>query len=185
MTGVWVATGNRLVRITWRLPGDADLARISVARRSGDGGPAPIYNGLGSGLMDRPPQNGVSYHYFVTAHDLAGNSSPPVGVTARPVASRLVSPLDGARAWSPPVLRWALVRRATYYNVQLWRNNRKVLSTWPTRTRVALRQRWRFAGRTFRLTPGVYRWYVWPGLGNPARARYGRALGTRMFVVVG
>jgi hypothetical protein len=185
VTGVWVATGNRLVRLIWRLPADADLDRVTVARSTGNGAPAIVHEGLASQVTDRPPRNGVTYLYFLTAHDRAGNSSPAIGVTARPVSSRLTSPLDGARPASPPVLRWALVRRATYYNVQLWRNNRKILSTWPSRTRVALRQRWRFAGRTRRLTPGVYRWYVWPGLGSRARARYGRLLGTRMFVVVG
>jgi hypothetical protein len=185
VSAVWVATGNRLVRITWRLPADADLDRVRVARSTGGGERQTIYEGRASGLTDRPPRNGVTYLYFLTAHDHAGNSSPAIGLAARPLASRLVSPLDGALRASPPVLRWSLVRRATYYNVQLWRNNRKILSTWPSRTRVALRQRWRFAGRTYRLRPGVYRWYVWPGLGSRARARYGRLLGTRMFVVAG
>ena len=31
----------------------------------------------------------------------------------------------------PPLLRWKKVRRAHYYNVQLYRGRTKVLSIWP------------------------------------------------------
>jgi hypothetical protein len=34
------------------------------------------------------------------------------------------------------------------------------------------------------LAPGTYVWYVWPGLGNRAEARYGPPLGKSTFIVV-
>jgi hypothetical protein len=74
------------------------------------------------------------------------------------------------------------VRRATYYNVQLYRGG-KVLSEWPTRPTLELKYAWKFAGRGYRLRPGRYRWYVWPGFGKKAAGRYGTLIGTGTFVV--
>lgn len=109
---------------------------------------------------------------------------PPATVVPKPTAPTLLAPAHGARLSAPPVLRWKAVPGATYYNVQLWRNGRKILSRWPTRTQLALRASWTYAGRRYRLTPGRYRWYVWPGLGARADARYGALLGRRTFVIV-
>ena len=84
---------------------------------------------------------------------------------------------------SPPLLVWQRVPGATYYNVQIFRNGRKVLSSWPRRNRLALRSKWSFGGTRQQLVPGRYRWYVWPGSGPRTRARYGRLLGANAFVV--
>ncbi|HET7854951.1 MAG TPA: Ig-like domain-containing protein, partial [Gaiellaceae bacterium] len=133
-------------------------------------------------------------HIFeVRAIDAAGNVDPtpailrwtilvPATRRAR-TASALLAPRAGARVTSPPLLRWRRVPRASYYNVQLRRGSVKVLSAWPTRTRLQLRARWTYLGRERRLTPGTYRWYVWPGYGKPAQRRYGRVLGSRTFTV--
>jgi hypothetical protein len=99
-------------------------------------------------------------------------------------ATALLSPPPGARVPGPPLLAWRAVRRATFYNVQLYRNGRKILTTWPNRPRVALRRSWRHNGRTFRLRPGVYTWLVWPAFGTRAVPRYGRLLGQSSFRVV-
>ena len=74
--------------------------------------------------------------------------------------------------------------KATYYNVQLFRNGKKILTLWPTEPALRVPSSWRFAGAAFRLTPGVYRWYVWAGFGPRSASRYGKLLGTRSFVVV-
>jgi hypothetical protein len=42
-----------------------------------------------------------------------------------------------------------------------------------------------FQGHRYRLGAGLYRWYVWPGFGSRAQARYGRRLGGSTFRVVG
>jgi hypothetical protein len=80
------------------------------------------------------------------------------------------------------MLRWTAVRGASYYNVQLFRGNRKVLSLWPTKSRVKLDRSWSFEGRHERLRAGrKYRWFVWPGHGARARADYGPLVGSRTF----
>jgi hemolysin type calcium-binding protein len=80
-----------------------------------------------------------------------------------PAALRLLSPRADSVVSRPPLLRWTAVSAATYYNVQLWRGNRKVLSRWPAQPRLQLRRSWRYQGRLYSLRPAHYRWYVWPG----------------------
>jgi hypothetical protein len=97
----------------------------------------------------------------------------------------LTGPAAGARLTAPPVLAWGAVARASYYNVQLYRNGRKILTFWPRTTSLRLQRTWRFDGHTYALTPGTYRWYVWPGFGARSANRYGKLVGTRSFVVTG
>jgi hypothetical protein len=133
------------------------------------------------------------HRFAVRAIDAAGNIDPTPSTAAwtvlksgssRSVASTaLFAPKAGARVTKPPLLRWRVARGATYYNVQLFRSGRKVLSAWPTRTALQLQSPWRFSGRTMRLSAGSYQWYVWPGYGRPSARRYGRLLGTSTFVV--
>ena len=79
------------------------------------------------------------------------------------------------------MLRWAPVAAASYYNVQLWRGSTKVLSMWPTTTRLQLTAKWTFSGKARKLSAGLYTWYVWPGVGARADAKYGSLLGSRTF----
>ena len=44
----------------------------------------------------------------------------------------LTRPAVGARVTAPPVLAWRAVPKATYYNVQLYRGGRKILTIWPS-----------------------------------------------------
>jgi hypothetical protein len=88
-----------------------------------------------------------------------------------------------SRTKSSLILHWRAAPRASYYNIQIFRGGKKVLSSWPGRTSLALRRSWRFAGRHFRLKPGRYRWYVWPGYGSQAAARYGHMIVSATFRV--
>ena len=79
---------------------------------------------------------------------------------------------------------------AVYYNVQLYRGRApvtraKIFSAWPLRPQVALTQTWKFGGKTQRLTPGVYIWFAWPGIGPKIANRYGPLIGQSSFVVAG
>ena len=76
------------------------------------------------------------------------------------------------------------MRGARYYNVQLFRGKRKLLSAWPGKPRFELERAWRFQGDRFRLKPGRrYRWMVWPGRGKRSRNDYGPLIGSGTFTV--
>jgi hypothetical protein len=77
------------------------------------------------------------------------------------------------------------VPNATYYNVQLYHDGKKILTAWPHATQLRLQASWTFDGRKYTLSPGRYRWYVWPGYGSLSANRYGKLIGTRSFVVTG
>ena len=104
-------------------------------------------------------------------------------VSATPTALLLASPKPGARVVKPPLLRWAPVASAKYFNVQLYRGGKKILSAWPSATRLQLTARWTYAKLPYTLKPGRYTWYVWPGVGARSAAVYGPLLGTSSFVV--
>ena len=93
----------------------------------------------------------------------------------------LYSPAAGDVLSTPPLLAWRRVPRATYYNIQLFRNGNKILSAWPSRPRLQLHHRWIHRGRRMNLTSGTYVWFVWPGFGDLARAQYGPRLGRSTF----
>ncbi len=76
------------------------------------------------------------------------------------------------------------MKGASYYNVQLIRGGR-ILSAWPKQAHFKLPRRWVYQGHHYRLRPGVYHWYVWPGFGRLARAHYGRMIGSSAFVYGG
>ena len=110
-----------------------------------------VFGGPGTDFVDERVYNGLRYAYRVTVRDLAGNTGSrtvsgvptatavgsvapqlPAPVT-RPGARRLIAPLPGAivGVGHPPLLRWTPVRKARYYNVQLFRAGRKQLTAWP------------------------------------------------------
>ena len=140
------------------------------------------------------PSSGARFAYgetrvtctFADRHGNVSSASFKVIVTrARTVrrSSALFAPLAGTRVSAPPLLRWRAVPKARFYNVQVYRNGRKVLSFWPSRARLRMTRSWQHQGRTFRLKAGVYTWYVWPGFGTIASPQYGKMLGRSSFRV--
>ncbi|HJR95387.1 MAG TPA: fibronectin type III domain-containing protein [Gaiellaceae bacterium] len=173
-----------------------DALSFTIVRRPGvKKKVSTVYSGKARKFLDGQLRAGVKYRYTVTAFDQAGNGAArglraqALRTVSRPVpsvraTSALRGPAPGARVGAPPVLRWSPVAKATYYNVQLFRDGKKILTLWPTEPVLRVPSSWRFAGAAFRLTPGVYRWYVWAGFGPRSASRYGKLLGTRSFVVV-
>ena len=165
----------------------SDVRRIRVVRTPGRGGTrsSTIYRGRPRNLKDLRVRNYRRYRYTVVATDRVGHRSRKGSASAVP-KPELLAPPNGAVLTSPPLLRWSKVRGADYYNVQLLRDGRKVLSGWPTRARLQLKRRWRFEGRVRRMRPGTYEWNVWPGYGPRRRANYGSRIGKgRTFVIPG
>jgi hypothetical protein len=180
-----------------------DTFSVEVVRRPGLKGakPSTVFSGKARAFTDRRLTKGVKYRYTITAYDEAENAAVkglavksdvsvrgPAAPTrpTRPTAARpaLKSPVRDARLTKPPLLDWTAVPKATYYNVQLYLGSRKILTRWPTGTSFQLPSSWTFQGRRYRLTPGRYRWYVWPGFGARSASRYGKLVGTRTFVIV-
>jgi hypothetical protein len=177
---VTATPGNHRVRLGWSPPPDA--AASVVVRYTRGASPRTVFFGQSTAYTDSGLTNEKPYRYSVAVVDQAGNRSESQ-VRAVPTASKLVSPPRGARLRTPPLLVWKPVRRARYYNVQLYRKH-KLLTTWPRGTQLQLHRSWRFNGKRVRLAPGRYRWLVWPGFGRRSAHRYGRLLGSSTFRIV-
>jgi hypothetical protein len=166
--------------VFWQASPDARL--VDVMRAPGVAG-APfsvVYRGTGTSFRDTGLTVGRKYTYQVAASDEAGNRAG-TSVTHIGTAA-LLHPAPAERVTTPPLLAWAPVKRATYYHVQVYRGTR-VLAAWTTSTSLQLRRTWVMHGRRYRLRPGTYRWYVWPGYGRPSASRYGDRLGGSTFVI--
>ena len=182
ITGLSTKRGNRSAQIAWRKSTDTQVVEVQRAPGRNGQGETMIYRGSETGFRDTGLVVGRKYEYRVIGVDEALNrAEQKVGFVA---TGALLSPAPAERVTAPPNLVWTAVRRASYYNVQLIRG-RKVLSAWPTSSSFQLRRTWLYKGRRYRLRPGVYRWYVWPGYGRISAARYGRPLGGSTFVVPG
>ena len=174
---------DRSVALSWSASDIAPVSSITIIRTPGLGRvrTSTVYTGAGAVYRDGKVRNGTHYIYTIIARDQAGNTSvKTIRVTPDP---RLLAPLANAHVSSPPLLSWTPVRNATYYNVQLFRSG-KVLSAWPKHATFHLRGTWKFEGRRYRLKPGRYTWYVWPGFGKRSAAHYGREIGQGTFVVM-
>jgi HYR domain-containing protein len=176
--------GNRVARLSWLRPPDTDFDHVVVIRTDPSGASTKqIYVGLAARYTDRGLSNGQEYRYVIVSYDHAGNRSVGVAILVVPKALMLVQPVDGSTVGQHPVLKWVAVKHARYYNVQLFRNGRKILSIWPRPNRFALRRSWVFGGHRYRLGHGRYQWFVWPGFGSRSKRNYGPLLGESSFVV--
>ncbi len=163
----------------------APIASVQVTRGGGTNaaGVATVYSGTGTSFNDTRLKNGAHYTYTITARDLAGNATvQTIGATPQ---ARLLSPaVERApeRATDAQLDRRAerhLLQRAV---VPQWRQGAQHVAE--ARQPPASPRKWKFQGRRYRLKPGKYRWYVWPGLGRRKAGRYGHMIGSGTFVVV-
>jgi hypothetical protein len=182
MTGFAGRARPGAVTLTWQKPTDPDHALARLWRQR-PGGPWRLVKQLvdATRFTDNGLANDVLFRYRLQSYDDAGNASRPVYTRERP--SRIFVPQYGAVLTRPPLIDWTTVRRATYYNVQIWRHGHKILSLWPWRSRLQMRASWRFRGRSYTLAPAGYTVLVWPGFGRKAAARYGSLLGSTSFHV--
>jgi hypothetical protein len=176
LAGVEVSAGSHVATLRWSPLGASEVVTI---RRSPGGD--VVYRGSGSSFSDRSLLNGVRYRYVLAASDPAGNSDSET-VDAAPKGP-LRAPAEQARVGAPPLLTWVKVRKVDFYNVQLFRNGRKILSAWPVEPRLQLRRTWVWNGRRRTLKPAKYRWFVWPAFKRQGRVHYGKPLGHSDFVV--
>jgi hypothetical protein len=182
VTGFKRVLGYRLLKLAWSVPADPDFAFVRVTRSRSPRGHANtvVYEGTRTSYVENWFHNGTYLRYEIHAYDTSGNESSLVRSVISPSAL-LRSPRDGSVVKAPPVLLWSGVRKATYYNVQLYRGSQKILSAWPTKPSLRLPSRWTYKSRRYRRQKGLYRWWVWPAFGS--RGSYGQLLGTSTFVV--
>jgi hypothetical protein len=177
---------NGAARLAWQASGAAKVTVIRSPAGARTTQADVVYAGTGAGFTDTHLRNGKRYTYLVQASDAAGNTaSGSASVTPSADAStrHLLSPGAGSRLSRPPMLRWRRIARASYYNVQLFRHGRKILSAWPTSPHYQLPRVWSYGGRRHRLVKGTYRWLLWAGYGHLSQHRYGGLLGKRTFIV--
>jgi hypothetical protein len=179
---LYTIPANQSIDLSWVPPSDGASFTITRTPAVGGGAPTLVYQGGGTHFVDTGLQNGKKYNYVLSTFDAAGNSrataksAVPDGSTLRPFIDTEVS--------SPPRLTWGKIRRARYYNLQLFKGRKKILSTWPKRANFRLKSSWRYNGKKIKLTPGLYRWYVWPGYGSMKRHKYGNLVGSSTFRLV-
>ncbi len=184
VAGLAASPRNHGAVLAWKPPAESDFASVEVLRALARGGATVmVYRGGGSSFTDTGLVNGLVYRYVVVSLDRAGNRSPGAAVTLTPRVRTLVAPQAGATLKQAPRLRWVQVPGASYYNVQLFRGKTKILSVWPGLTHYTLTKSWRYNGRSFKLTPGTYYWYVWAGYGPHKARKYGPVLGQSSFVM--
>jgi hypothetical protein len=180
VSDVATSVSGDVVTVTWQHSQDASGVIVLRAPGRANQRVSIVYRGPAKQFRDSTVRPGVVYHYTVAATDAAGNDARvKVAAGLRP----LYAPAPGARVAAGAVLRWTATAGATYYNLQLFRGGKKVLSTWPVRARFRLPRSWTFAGHRYALERGSYAWYVWPGLGQRSKGHYGKLLGGSTFTV--
>jgi hypothetical protein len=181
LANVAVRARSHKAVLRWKrlAPWEVVTIRRSPGRRKAK--QTTVYQGRGKTFTDRSLRNGVTYRYLVVASDPASNRATKT-VKALPKGP-LRAPAEEARVSAPPLLAWVRVRKAAFYNVQLFRNGRKIFSAWPAQPRLRLRKTWVWNGRRQRLVPATYRWFVWPAYRRHGKVRYGKPLGHSDFVV--
>ena len=63
--------------------------------------------------------------------------------------------------------------------------NKAMFSAWPVKHRLQLQRSWKYHGRRYKLRPGTYKWFVWPGSGPLSAGKYGKLLGGSTFTFGG
>jgi LysM repeat protein len=173
--------GSGWVRLSWRNPTDVDFRRVSIWRRKVD---APSWRFLATRkerttFLDDTVPNDTRFVYALRSVDRARNASPRAKIEGR--ASKILKPAFGSLHDSPPLIDWAFVRDAAFFNLQLWRDGRKILSAWPVRSAHRLPATWRYNGGRYSLRSDRYRVYVWAAFGSKPHTHYGPLLGWTEF----
>jgi hypothetical protein len=80
-------------------------------------------------------------------------------------------------------LTWPTAPAASYYDFILWHDGRRVLDEWPRGPRAIVPVAWSFRGAAYKLVPGRYVWFAYPGFGAKAARHYGALAGSGVLVV--
>lgn len=175
------STANVTLTLRWVKPVSPDLASVLVVlnldhppKRPADG--IKVYRGLGASTIVtlRPGDTG----YLALYSYARGGAFSAAARTKVSLASLIpLRPLTGSVLHAVPLLTWKPKQGSAYYNLQLFRNGKRVLVVWPSHAS------YRIPAGT--LTPGTYVWYVWPALRSGGSATFARRIGRATFVYTG
>ena len=168
--------------LSWALAPGTDHVVVLRSTRAKHVASTQVYRGAGTSYVESKFVNARYHAYRITSQDKAGNVSAAVDITV-PASALLLAPADKARVHRPPTFQWRAVRKARYYNIQLWLNGEKILSVWPTSAKLKLTRTWTYSGRRYKLKAGRYVWFVWPGFGALSKGIYGQPVGQSSFSV--
>jgi hypothetical protein len=167
------------LKLQWVEPRAPDLARVVVilnlkrAPRSATDGTL-VYSGLRSSTTFTL-KVGKSAHLALYAYDRSGNVSRPARRTVSLASLIPLRPISGSRVTAAPRLTWKGVAGTAYYNVQIFRNGKRIVVGWPQAAA------YRLPGHL--LEPGVYTWFVWPAIKHAGAApTFGPLIGRATFV---
>jgi hypothetical protein len=200
VTNVQAKGGDGRAIFKWTNPTDPDFDHTEITRTTSVTSSAAtgtvVYSGKGTTYTDKGLQNGNQYRYVLVSVDKNGNKSAGVATVVVPKKALLKTPADGARLKQlPKRFVWLADPKAAYYNLQLYvggtllfkstaaANPTKILSTWTTAPFFVFKSPWKWEGRSYKMTKGVYTWYVWPGYGAREAAKYGPLMGSATFQV--
>jgi hypothetical protein len=166
------------VTVRWVAPDVANLVNVEVVmnatrppRDATDG--KLVYRGLGTSTVVTLRAGQRRYLAL-----FASDGSGAVSVAARQVVSLAslvpLRPLTGSLLSAAPLLTWRPWQGAKYYNVQLFRNGRRVFTAWPSQPSYRI--------PAAMLSPGTYVWYVWPAVATRATPRFAALIGRATFV---
>ena len=173
--------GTVLIPMTlrWANPVASDLARVVVIlnlkrppRGVSDG--SVVYSGLHTSAAFKL-RAGQSGYLALFAYDSSGNVSAPARRMVSLASLIPLRPLTGSRVTSAPLMSWKAKPGTAYYNVQVFRNGRRVLVGWPSQAFYRL--------PAYLLEPGIFTWYVWPAIKHVnAAPTFGELIGKATFV---
>jgi hypothetical protein len=129
----------------------AERGERAIAEANEQGSEAPVIErpGVTGAPSSEPPAGQPSSESAAPSEpEGSGAQTPPATPTPTPPAPRRFS--------------WAPVENAVAYHVELFRGADQILARETTKPVLDLGESWRHEGRLVRLTPGTYRWYVWP-----------------------
>ena len=178
-----VRNGSAPVAVTlrWVNPKAADLDRVVVilnARRpprsTGDG--SVVYRGLRTSATFKL-RPGKSGHLALYAYDRSGNVSRPARRVVSLASLIPLRPLTGSTVAAAPLLTWKRKDGSAYYNVQIFRDGKRIAVGWPSQPAYRLPVRL--------LEPGTYTWLVWPALRRESGTVFADLIGRATFVYKG
>jgi len=144
-----------------------------VTHRSGPPTAPKVYRGLGTSTKVTAP--GQTGYLALYSYNKAGNYSQAARTKVSLASLIPLRPLTGSVLHTPPLLTWKSKQGSAYYNLQLYRNGKRVLVVWPSHASYRI--------PASALKPGTYVWYVWPALRSGGAApAFASLIGRATFV---